>query len=219
MGDHRTSNMGEGEFKVEPTVPQYDELKLMSHWICCNCSLWLPEDKTKLLACADWGVCCCCSGSMEAKCQFSELDRCCSFRGDNWCISLNKCKADGCKDSIWGYGGMEAVCCFICFGASAGACHFPHFETCASDSNGVCKCYSGFCCIVETCACWWTRTSHLSARAVTSSSRRMKARTRTSRSSCPVWRPSQAVMPLLLLLEPRSKCQQRLLYNILTNTR
>ena len=81
-------------------------------------------------------------------------DRCCSFRGDNWCISLNKCKADGCKDSIWGYGGAEAVCCFICFGASAGACHFPHFETCASDSNGVCKFYSGCCCIVETCACW-----------------------------------------------------------------
>ena len=81
-------------------------------------------------------------------------DLCCGNKAEAWCISLKRCKATGCKDSLWGFGGAEATCCFVCKAMSSGACHFPHFETCASDSNGICKFYSNMCCIVETCACW-----------------------------------------------------------------
>merc|ERR1711934_1220222 len=76
------------------------------------------------------------------------------LRGLGRLLLLQRCKATGCKDSLWGFGGAEATCCFVCKAMSSGACHFPHFEACASDSNGICKFYSNMCCIVETCACW-----------------------------------------------------------------
>lgn len=147
-------------FEIEAFHGAYDELKLMTHWGCCNYNIWWPdEDKLRLLSCNNDMVVCCCSGTQICGLitKKEDIDECCQVSGVKWCISIGRIQELGCKDALWGQAGSNCICCFVCKAGMGGKCHFPHFETCASNSNFICKYGQNCCCLDHRCSLWVDR--------------------------------------------------------------
>jgi len=133
-------DMGELVKMIAVEMAPYDELKLHTACVCCDCSFW--TEYPQCCGCREVGTCLCCSGAGMCNIDWSEMAFCCQAVSVAYCIDLKACKDPGCMQAIWGQEAGQATCCFIFHNKYKGACHMvplkPSFMCCKVGEQCLC---------------------------------------------------------------------------------
>merc|ERR1712166_1550124 len=80
--------------KISVEMAPWDELKLYTACVCCDCSFW--TEYPQCCGCREVGTCMCCSGAGMCNIDWSNVAEgfCCQAVSVAYCINMKTCKAD-----------------------------------------------------------------------------------------------------------------------------